>query len=201
MTVPAIAASTIAQQAFREMELSPLNSFDDDSEQAQAAAEQYPEALGLVLETADWSFASVLAELSASDLPLGSAVDATLPYFYAPPGDAVKVRECGPERQNIRWRRDRDGLRSEQAPPLRLRYTAMIADETQTSASFRLAVALQLAILLAPRWLGTATKIDALKRNFEMKLKKAQREDARNASDARYDNQPETEDWANGSTW
>jgi hypothetical protein len=195
-----IATSTIVQQAFREMELSPPSSFGDESEQALAAEEQYPEAMKLCLEAADWSFASVFAFLSESDLPTGSYSDPDLPHFYLLPGDLVKMREiCNPP-NSVRFRRDRDGLRSEAAAPLRLRYTGMVEDETQLPASFKLAVALRLAVLLAPRWVGTASKTDRLMQAHMMQLKKAQREDSRTASDVRYDDQPLSGDWAGTST-
>lgn len=195
-----IATSTIIQQAFREMELSPPASFGDDSEQAVAAEEQYPEALKLCLEQADWSFASVLVFLSESDLPEGSYEDPDLPHFYLPPSDMLKMREIGNPPNTVEYRRDRDGLRCAAAAPLRLRYTGMVTDETTLPASFRLAVALQLAVLLSPRWLGTTAKIDRLKQAFEIKLKAAMREDGRTASDVRYDDQPPAGDWATNSS-
>lgn len=195
-----IATSTIVQQAFREMEMSPIASFGDDSEQAVAAEEQYAEAMRLCLEVGDWSFASTLAYLSDAELPFGSYADPDLPHFFQLPGNLVKLREIGSPPNSVRYRRDRDGLRCAAPAPLRVRYTSLISDETELPASFRLAVALQLAVLLAPRWLGTASKIDRMKQAFQVQLKKAAREDSRTASDVRYDDQSLTGDWAGSST-
>jgi hypothetical protein len=188
-----IAASTIVAQAFRFMEASPISSFDDDSEQAQAAAEQYPTALAQCLEAADWSFASTLAFLPPAELPVTGVADPDLPYLFALPGACVRVQEVGDG--DVRWRRDSLGLRADDVGPLRIRYTATVSNETSLPANFRLAVALHLAVLLGPRWLTTQSKMQALQSQAEDALKKAIRQDARNASSARYDGGADEGDW------
>lgn len=188
-----IAAANIAAQAFRFMECSPISSFDDDTEQAQSAAEQYPLALGHCLSAADWSFASVLVALPPATPALTLAADPDMPYFYALPGDCVKIREVGD--RYTKWRVDRDGLRSSDAAPLRMRYTAAITNEAVTPSAFQTAVAAQLAVLLGPRWLGTQSKMEALKQDAAGYLQKAMAEDGRQASDARYDGLEGQDDW------
>lgn len=189
-----IATSTIVAQAFRLMELTPPSSFDDGTEKAAAATEQYPEALNQCLEAGDWSFASVLAFLPEAALPGATAADADLPWFYTLPGDLVRLHEVGDA--GTRWRRDAAGLRADEAGPLRIRYTATVTNEAKLPATFRLAVSLQLALLLAPRWLTTTSKIDALRQAHRETLRQASREDARMASQARYDGLDDDGDWA-----
>jgi hypothetical protein len=188
-----IAASTIAAQAFRELEMAPISSFADDSEQAAAASEQYPQALNMCLAAADWGFASVFHTLSASDQPTDSTIDPDLPQFYTLLGDVIVLREVGD--RYTRWRQDRDGLRSDTGAPLRIRYTGTVSDEASLPARFQLAVALHLASLLAPRWLGTASKVQDLSKRAGIALKQAAREFSRSASDARYDGLDEQDDW------
>lgn len=189
-----IAASTIAAQAFRLMERGPISSFGDDSDQARDAAEQYPLALDACLEAADWSFASVYAELPrVTTLPLTVTADPDLPYLYAMPADIVILREVGDG--CTRWRRDRAGLRADDPGPLPVRYTGRIDNEAQLPAMFQTAVSHALAVLLAPRWLGTQAKIEALRRDAQATLKAAMRHDARQSSGARYDGLDEQPDW------
>lgn len=192
MTAP-IAVSTIAAQAFRFMELGPVSSFSDDTEQAQSAAEQYPLAMASCLEACDWSFASVLAFLPEVAAGVGHAVDEALPYSFLIPPDVVMLREVGS--RAARWRRDRGILRANEPGPLKVRYTGQITDETNLPATFQAAVALRLASLLAPRWLGTASKIEALEARAAQSLKSAMANDAGNASPERYDGLPEQPDW------
>ena len=98
MTTPTpIAASTIAAQAFRFLELSPISSFEDASEQASSAREQYPFALAHCLQAVEWSFASVYAELPPAVPGPGVATDPALPYLYAIPGDVIRLHEVGPQ--------------------------------------------------------------------------------------------------------
>lgn len=194
-----IAASTIAAQAFRFLELSPISSFADDTPQARDASEQYPLALASCLSACDWSFASVLASLAQVIPGPTVAPDATLPYLYALPGDVVTLREVGDF--NTRWRRDREGLRADQAAPLVIRYTGSIENEAALPATFQTAVALALAVLLAPRWLETQSKAEALKADAARLLKQAMREDARMASEARYDGTPDQGDWVAEARW
>lgn len=193
-----IATSTIVQQAFRFMERTPPQSFDDATEEANAAAEQYPIALAHCLELADWSFASALVMLPERTVPAPSAVDPDLPYFFALPGDLVVIREVGDGR--TKFRRDREGIRADAPGPLRLRYTARIDDEARTPARFQTAVAAQLAVLLSPRFLTTASKIETIKRDAEVYLKDAARADARTATEARYDGRSDDDDWATEAT-
>jgi len=188
-----IAASTIVAQAFRFMEASPISSFDDDSEQAQAAREQYPAAMAQCLEEADWSFASTWADLPAAALPAGAAANPDMPYVFMLPGDCVTVQEVGDG--DTRWSRDAIGLRADDPGPLSIRYTAMVVNEALLPATFQVAVALHLAVLLGPRWLTSHSKMESLKAAAEVALKKAMRHDARNASQARYDGQEDQGDW------
>ena len=197
MPIPAIAASTIAAQAFRDIELAPISSFDDGTEQAQAATEQYPLALQMVLEAADWSKASVYVTLSAS-VDAGTT-DPTLPYFYVLPGDLISIQEVG-DKGFTKWRQDKDGLRSDTAAPLSMRYTAMITNEASLPARLQRAISLQLAVLLGPRFLGTASKIDALEQKLARQMKLAMRHDARTASENRYDDTVDQGDWATEAT-
>lgn len=189
-----IAASTIVAQAWRFMELSPISSFDDDTEQARSAAEQYEPALRYCLAKADWSFASVTASLPEATLPDGVAEDPELPYFYQPPGGLIRLHEVGDRYTS--YRLDLEGLRASDPAPLRIRYTALITNEAKLPAAFQAAVALRLAIMLGPKWLTTQAKMEGLKKDFAAELATAKKEDSRSASASRYDDaQSPTEDW------
>lgn len=194
-----IATSNVVAQAWRFMELSPISSFDDDTEQARSAAEQYPNALRECLARADWSFASVLEMLPAAVVPATVAIDPELPYFYQAPGGMIRLHEVGDT--STQWRLDRDGLRADAQAPLRIRYTAHITNEATLPASFQTAVALRLAMLLGPRWLGTQSKLADLSRRFDMEIANAKKQDARSASTVRYDDAGNSSDWATGSTY
>lgn len=194
----AIANATIVAQAFRFMEVTPPSSLADDSDKARDANEQYPEALKQCLEAADWSFASVRVDLPEVARPLTVSHDPKLPYFYRVPGDLLIIREVGDK--GTAWRKDRDGLRADMSAPLPMRYTGMITNEAVLPAQFRKAIALTLAGLLSPRWLTTDSKIQRNETLCEKALKKAMRDDARMASDARYDDQPDQGDWADEAT-
>lgn len=199
MSTP-IATSTIVAQAWRFMELSPISSFDDDTEQARSAAEQYPNALRECLARADWSFASIVANLPEAVRPQLVAEDPDLPYFFRVPGGLVRLLEVGDS--TTIWRQDRDGLRTSTAGPIRIRYTGEVTNEAILPAAFQTAVALRLAILLGPRWLGTATKLRELERRFETELAQARKQDSRSASGARYDdNLTGSGDWSQSATW
>jgi hypothetical protein len=195
MTDP-ITASNIVAQAFLHMELAPLSSIDEDTPQAADARRTYPEALRMCLEQSDWSFASTLvnlAEAEALDPPL--AVDAEHPHAYVLPGDLVALREVGDS--FTRWRLDRGILRASVPQPLRLRYTAFVASEAGMTATFRTAIALQLALLMGPRWLTTQTKRDQIAGELREVLARANRNDARNASPQGWGGQ--SGDWVTGA--
>lgn len=199
MTNAPIAASTIAAQAFRFMELGPISSFQDDSEQAQGALEQFPIALAMCLERADWSFASRYVSLPPSELQLAQVGDPALPYIFTIPGDCVQVREVQPFR--AQWRIDGTTLRCSVQGPLILRYTAAIVNEARLPATFQTAVSYQLALLLAPRWMSVRTKIVDLAQAQERALERALEVDARSASSNRYDGRDTlvSDDWVSGA--
>lgn len=187
--IATLATSHIVSLAFIALEKTPPASFADDSAEAAQALRFYPVALDRSLERGDWAFASTLADLPEMILPDGIARDPALPFAFALPGDALRLREVG--EGLVRWREDRVGdiraLRADCAGPLAVRYTARIASETLLPVSFRDAVALQLAVYLAPLFLGTQGKVETLKRDLAEAVKTALREDARTASEARYD--------------
>jgi len=189
-----IATSGIVQRAFSAIELQPPSSFADDSDQARDAAAAYASALRIALEFADWRFASVLAELPEAEPAAGVVADPDLGHAYVIPSDMVALREVFDPA--ARWRLDRDFLRASVAGPLRVRYTAMIDREGHLPATFAEAVALQLALQLAPRWLTTMAKHDRLRGDADRALKAAARQDARQASAVRMDGRPRQPDWA-----
>ena len=185
MTDP-IAASNIAQQAFRAMELAPISSFADDSPEAEDARQQYPVALGMLLETNDWSFASYLVSLPPATAPEADfTIDDDLPSIYRLPADCVMLREVRPD--GVAWRLDQTFLRTDEAGGIVIRYTRLVTAEAQLPAAFQTAVAYQLAVLLAPRWVGSRSKRKELKDDFAAALKEAERNDAPMASRQRYD--------------
>lgn len=190
-----IAVSTIAAQAFRLMELSPISSFADDSDQARAAAEQYPVALDMCLEACDWSFASRLASLPEATLDTSEAADADLPYSYRLPGDCVVLREVGALTGREVWRIDDRLLRADVPAPLRIRYTFRVVNEAILPGTFKVAVAHHLAALLAPLWTGSAGKVGRIEEAGVGYLRQAMRNDRQSASSARYDGRPEQPDW------
>ncbi|WP_226783191.1 hypothetical protein [Oceaniglobus trochenteri] len=196
-----IAASSIAAQAFRFMEMGPISSFQDDSEQAQDALQQYPVALRSCLEACDWSFASTYRQLSEAALEAPQIVDPALPFAFLVPADCVRLREVQPV--TVRWRIDGLTLRADVAGPLTVRYTARIENEAQLPATFQTAVSYRLATLLAPRWMATRTKIADLATAGQQTLQDAERIDARSASSARYDGRDArwSDDWVAGATW
>ena len=188
-----LATSNIVSMAFLAMEKTPPASFSDDSEEATLTAMHYPAALHSCLEECDWSDASVWANLPQITPGAEVGIDPALPYLFSLPGDCVKAREVGDH--CTLWRADKEGVRADRPAPLSLRYTSCNISENHMPSSFREAASLKLAILLAPRFLGTSAKIEALKRDFQDVLKSAQRKDSRAASEARYDGMPDQPDW------
>ena len=191
MTI-AIAASTIVQLAFEAMEMSPPASFGDDSDQAQSAALHYDTALAICIEAQDWSFASTLAELS----PVSGAtpIDPDLPHAYALPADCRMLRDVGPA--GTSWRSDAGLLRADHAVPILIRYSRNITDEALLPAAFRLAVALQLALLMAPRFVQVQGKVDRIEARLSQAMVTAARADARTASSAGWSQTAGDGDWA-----
>jgi hypothetical protein len=195
------ATSTIVADAFRFMELSPPSSFADDSEEAEAANSKYPDALSMCLEANDWSFASRYAELAElADLPEGEVADPRIPHAYALPGDLVKLREIVDA--FARWRIDAEGLlRADVGERIMIRYTRRLDDEARLPATFRVAVAAQLAVLLSPRWNNVRTKREELRGILAEAMARSRRDDGMSGSPERYDDRPNHtgDDWVSGA--
>lgn len=192
----AIAASTIVQLAFEALAMSPPSSFGDDSDQVQAAALHFDAAKAMCLEAVDWSFASVVAVLSPAIDP--GPADPRLPHTFKLPSDCVMLREviaCGGA-----WRADKMFLRSDDGAPVTIRYTAGISDENAVPATFRTAVALQLAAIMAPRFVEVQGKVAAIEDRLAQALTRAARSDARTASTLPW-NDAVGGDWVAGARW
>lgn len=193
------AIATIGTLAFQAMELAPFSSFADDTPQARDAAGQYPVARRMCLEACDWSFASIAVQLPQI-VSTGIPVDPSLPYAYNLPGDCIIFRH--PLDLDIRWRLDGRTLRAEWPGLLPVRYSRDIDNENIMPATFQAALALRLAAMMSPRWVGDDRKVQSLESRAEMALKSAMKQDARSASLERYDGQPwgidNWADWAVG---
>lgn len=188
-----IAASNIAAQAFRMMELSPLSSFADGSPQARDAGEQYEPALRMSLEVYDWSFERVLVSLPEIAAGSDLVADADLPHSYQLPSDCVKLRLVQPK--EAKWRLDGRVLRSDQAGGQLIRYTKLATNEAILPFTFQTAVSAQLAVLLAPKWVRTRSKREKLENYLERQIYKAKQEDGYSASSHRHDGDARHTDW------
>lgn len=174
------AAATIPAQAFRNMGMDPIGSFADTTPEAAAAAEVYPTALKMVLEVAEWSFATRVVQLGEATPTDDYTVDDDFPYAYVLPADLVALREV--LALNADWRIDMGFLRTNVGSPLKIRYTAWIEREDQLPAHVQNAIALQMAVLLAPRYVQARTKQADLITMASNALDDALRYDGRNAS-------------------
>lgn len=189
-----IAASTIAAQAFRFMELRPIGAFADDSPEAADAREQYLPALKLCLELDDWSFARKLVRLPPVLLSDGEIADPDMAGIYQLPGDCVALRRVYPD--DVAYRADERYLRAGPVDGLTIRYTRLIEDESDLPSTFATAVSLQLAIRLAPMWVSSRTKRATLQDDFQAALEMAGLPQRTSASHGRLDGRPAQPDWA-----
>ena len=188
------ANANIGAQAFRFMELAPFSSFADDTPQARDAAEQYPVARRMMLEACDWSFASTVKALPEL-APAQVVADPAFEFTYSLPGDCVRF--LGPLDIHVRWRIDGRHLRADAAGPLTVRYTADVEDDQRMPAAFQTALALRLAALLSPMWVGADSKTQSLDQRAEMAMRTAMKLDSRSASVERYDGEGfGVRDWA-----
>lgn len=188
------AIARIGALAFQAMELAPFSSFADDTPQARDAADQYPVARRMCLEVCDWSFASrvvALPPIAGTGLP----ADPELSHCYLLPGDCLVMRHTLD--LDVRWRLDGRHLRADCPGPLSIRYTSDLDNENIMPAMFQQALALRLAAMLSPRWVGADSKTQSLDSRAEFALKSAMKLDGRSASPVRYDGEPfGIADWA-----
>jgi len=192
----AIAASTIAQQAFRYMEASPLGSFGDESAEARAARTQYPIAISGALRRADWSFASKLLSLPQIT---PDTVDLALVYTYRLPPEVLALREVRPEL--TAWRIDGRLLRADEPGPLTVRATVTVDKETDLPGEFQDVVALLLAAALSPNFASSANRAAMLRDQAEVAHRVALRADRAQASAVRWDGRDEPfADWVDMAT-
>ena len=176
-----LAASGIIGQALRFMHLPPVARHDPASEVLPALVTAFDSAIDELLSAADWSFASVLATVPQAFPALVSEAD--MPTLCMLPGDLVQLREVRP--CGARWRIDGSTLRTDAKAPVTLRYTARITREDALPATFKAAVALQIALLLGARWAGSTVQPEELAYLAGTTLKQAMREDTRHASPSR----------------
>ncbi|OWV39398.1 hypothetical protein [Mameliella alba] len=186
-----IATSSVVSQACRIMEIGPVASFADGSPQALALAEQYPEARDLVLQSHDWSAARVVAALAPVTVA-GLATDPDLAYSYQLPADCLKLWKV---HGTGAFRVDGRVIRSETAETLTIRYARQIEREADLGPDLRLAVAQQLAHLLAPVFVGSRTKRDSIEAGLERVLSVARVNDAHSASAHQLDGDAPDTSW------
>lgn len=187
------ATSTIITQAFRLMERTPPSSMDDDSDEARAANEQYPLALGGTLEVYDWSFARKTVQLSEAAAPVDEFVEPELPHWFLLPADCVKLRFV---KTLENWRLDEGMIKANVADTLVVRYTRLITDEAKLPSMVQSLVSHNLALKLMPAYVSTRTKRADLKADTQDILAQAIRDDRYSAQQYRSDEREDDQDWA-----
>lgn len=187
-----IAASTIVQQACRIMEVTPPSSFDDAGELASSAREQYPNALGMALESYDWSFARTIRSIPPKQLAPPDIADPDLPFTFALPAGCVKLRHVY---NACKWRIDGSLLRADTSENIIIRYTFRADREANLPKTFQLVVSYQLASLLGPRFVTTRTKRESIRSEATDAMRIAVQNDAWTASHHRIDGTPDEGDW------
>jgi len=192
-----IATSTILQQAFRFIEFPAVSSLSDDEPAVVQAALEYDTALGMVLETEDWFFASRSASISKlTDSPITLA-DPRFPYAFNLPTDCVLLREVVDDA--VKFRLDEGGmLRCDADGPLAIRYTRTVTNENAMPATIRICVALQLAVLMAPNYIKVQSKQDRLENRLGALIAKFAKTNAKTASTEDYHDN-DSSDWVTGA--
>lgn len=196
-----IASSAIAQQAFVELSLKPISSYGDDTPEAMEAAGALPRARAMVLGAYDWSYARKLvalpplSEAAAAEL----ATDPDLPFAFALPAETETLRglrNTAQPRCHLQWRREGQVIRAD-ASAVSALITRNMEREDVMPATVQYAIALQLAVLLAPRYLSTRTKVADLGDKLTTAINRARSDDAQSASHHRLDGlHPSTgDDW------
>jgi hypothetical protein len=187
MTTP-VAASSIAAQAFAELALRPLSSYGDDTPEALEAASALLRARALVLGSYDWSFARRLVPLAA--MPDGlEAADPHLPYTFSLPAATQALRGvflATDFQHAVRWRRDGALIRAAETPVVAL-VSVDLAREDLLPAAVQYAMALQMAVLMAPRYVTTRAKDADLQDKLRAALGQARSDDQVSASHHRLD--------------
>jgi hypothetical protein len=179
-----LAASGIIGQALRFMRLSPIARHDPASDLLPALTDAFNQSISDLLASCDWSFASTLAVLPPSALPLGVASDDLLTGTAMLPADLVRPRQIWP--QGARWRIDGQTLRHDAPSAVTLRYTARVTREEALPATFRTALSLHIALRLGGRWAGSGFDPQGIEEAAATTLKQAMREDGVQASRASW---------------
>lgn len=200
MTVP-VATSTILPQAFRIMEVSPPSSYDDNSEKARAAREQYPTARDMVLERYDFSdsrWVVTLAQYTLSEARQ-EYPDPNLPFTVRLPDGMLKLR-CVYDGDTFKWRKDGRLIRFDKdIETLTIRGSRRIEREPDMDATTRTLIAYQLAALLAPRFVTTRTKKVTIRNEMAEVASVAIANDAHTAAAYQLDGY-EDGDWVEAAT-
>ncbi|GHF33306.1 hypothetical protein [Seohaeicola zhoushanensis] len=190
-----IATAGITAQACRIMEKTPVSSLADGGDLAASLDNQYLPSINFCLAEYDWSFArklTVLPPLSA--LPAGVFADPDLPGTFQLPGDCLVLRKVYPN--DLAYRQDGTLLRALQTTSLTIRYTAKQTNEAVMPPAFTLLAAYELALRLAPQWVGSRTKREDMATMRGQILVAAQMAERTNASHFRLDGRDDQPDWA-----
>lgn len=194
MTDYPIATSGIAAQAMEYLELRPVSSTADDSDDARALKRALPVARRMCLEAGDFTVASRMAQVfeeAGSDADLHPDFQ----YGYGLPSDLVVLRDVFSDDQPISYTRQGKHLLTECAGRVVIRYTRDEENELILPPFLQQAVALQTAILMADLRSTSASKKEMLARRLQDAMRQARRADRAGASPDRYD------EWAGQGDW
>ena len=199
MTDYPVATSGIAAQAMEYLELRPLSSTADGSDDARAMARALPLARRMCLTTGDFAIASRTAKLSqATPDP---SYDPKFDAAYTLPSDLLVIRDVFLDGIADDYRQQGQQLLTHSGSEVVCRYSFDETRENVLPPHLQQAIALQTALLMTDLRSTSTSKKEALARQLDDAMMKARRDDRGSASPDRYDEWPDQTDWASEATW
>jgi hypothetical protein len=189
-----VADSGIAARAFELLELHPLSSLGEGSQRAVQADAALTDARHLCLSSNDWSDASRLTTLPREASAPAVVLDGRDAAYRLPP-ECLVVREVSDGGRGLPWVKSGRQIVAPASPALTVRYTADVPREAELSAHLRLAIAVQMAVLMSDLHTTSTSKKQELRDQLQEALAAARRFDRGAASGQRYDGRDDQPDW------
>jgi hypothetical protein len=132
----------ITNAALRKLGQAPITDFTENSKAARLANERFEDVRDELLYRHPWNFAEKRASLAASVTPPAWGYTNAFPL----PIDYIRMRVVnGEDEHTAKWKVEDGSIVTDLPAPLEVLYTYQVTDANRMSASFREALASQLA--------------------------------------------------------
>lgn len=180
----AVSAVEICNRALNALGAKAITALDEGTERADLCNRLYTDLRDELIQDHPWNFAIRRDAIAASVTT--PAFEWT--YQYPFPADCIRVLSVNEDYQRVAWASEGRNILTDWEGPINVRYLSNDVEEPDFPPKFTAALVLRLAVEMAMPLTESASRRDALAKEYQIAIRAARGADARESAPAQFTN-------------